>query len=287
MSLDLTYLSIILFIASIPSGAFAYGFSATATPLLLIKYTNRQISPILNFIEIFQNTANVILNSKNYTRKSLIVTTFGIPGIIMGSIIGAYILKISLNDSLIKVIVYSVLIPLILLQAAGFRKEISLDKWKKIGYLVTFPVGVLYGVSTISGPPLALIINNQGLSKEEFKFAISTLRVAESITTFSAYLTLGVFNPQVFYYAAITSPAVITGMLVGIFTARIIKQKEDFRRLVMSFDSWVSGYGLSFNLGKVIGYDVLYWPMIVVIGIDLYLLSKYVVKRKKIVKEID
>ncbi len=277
----------ILFIASIPSGAFAYGFSATATPLLLIRYTNRQISPILNFIEIFQNTANVMLNFRNYTKKSLTITIYGIPGIAIGSLLGAYLLKISVNDALLKVIVYSVLIPLILLQAAGFRKEISLDKWKKVGYLVTFPVGVLYGVSTISGPPLALIINNQGLTKEEFKFAISALRVAESITTFSGYLTLGVFSSQVLYYVAITSPAVITGMAIGVFTARIIKRKEDFRRLVMSFDSWVSGYGLSFNLGKVIGYDVLYWPMIVVIAIDLYLLSKYIVKRKKIVREID
>ncbi len=277
----------ILFIASIPSGAFAYGFSATATPLLLIRYTNRQISPILNFIEIFQNTANVMLNFRNYTKKSLTITIYGIPGIAIGSLLGAYLLKISVNDALLKVIVYSVLIPLILLQAAGFRKEISLDKWKKVGYLVTFPVGVLYGVSTISGPPLALIINNQGLTKEEFKFAISALRVAESITTFSGYLTLGVFSAQVLYYVAITSPAVITGMAIGVVTARIIKRKEDFRRLVMSFDSWVSGYGLSFNLGKVIGYDVLYWPMIVVIAIDLYLLSKYIVKRKKIVREID
>jgi len=278
---------VILFIASIPSGAFAYGFSATVTPLLLIRYTNRQISPILNFIEIFQNAANVMLNFRNYTKKSLIITIYGIPGIAIGSLLGAYLLKISVNDALLKVIVYSVLIPLILLQASGFRKEISLDKWKKVGYLVTFPVGVLYGVSTISGPPLALIINNQGLTKEEFKFAISALRVAESITTFSGYLTLGVFSSQVLYYVAITSPAVITGMAIGVVTARIIKRKEDFRRLVMSFDSWVSGYGLSFNLGKVIGYDVLYWPMIVVIAIDLYLISKYIVKRKKIVREID
>jgi Sulfite exporter TauE/SafE. len=278
---------VILFIASIPSGAFAYGFSATVTPLLLIRYTNRQISPILNFIEIFQNAANVMLNFRNYTKKSLIITIYGIPGIAIGSLLGAYLLKISVNDALLKVIVYSVLIPLILLQASGFRKEISLDKWKKVGYLVTFPVGVLYGVSTISGPPLALIINNQGLTKEEFKFAISALRVAESITTFSGYLTLGVFSSQVLYYVAITSPAVITGMAIGAVTARIIKRKEDFRRLVMSFDSWVSGYGLSFNLGKVIGYDVLYWPMIVVIAIDLYLISKYIVKRKKIVREID
>lgn len=134
----------ILFIASIPSGAFAYGFSATATPLLLIRYTNRQISPILNFIEIFQNAANVMLNFRNYTKKSLIITIYGIPGIAIGSLLGAYLLKISVNDALLKVIVYSVLIPLILLQASGFRKEISLDKWKKVGYLVTFPVGMEY-----------------------------------------------------------------------------------------------------------------------------------------------
>ncbi|QGA55411.1 TSUP family transporter [Sulfolobus sp. E5-1-F] len=283
--LDLIYLSVILFVASIPSGAFAYGFSATATPLLLIRYTNRQISPVLNFIEIFQNVANILLNFRNYTKKSLTITIYGVPGIIIGSLIGAYVLKISVNEAAIKVIVYSLLIPLILLQASGFRKEISLDKWKKVGYLVTFPVGVLYGVSTISGPPLALIINNQGLAKEEFKFAIALLRVVESITTFSAYITLGVFSSQVIYYAVVTSPAVITGMLIGIFMARVIRQKEDFRRLVMSFDSWISGYGLSFNLGKVVGYGMIwYWPMIITIVIDLYLLSRYIKKKRRLLK---
>ncbi|AKA73084.1 sulfite exporter TauE/SafE family protein [Saccharolobus solfataricus] len=282
--LDLIYLSVIIFIASIPTGAFAYGFSSTATPLLLIRYTNKQISPILNFIEMFQNLTNVILNFKNYSIRSLVFTIFGTPGVLIGSIVGAYILKISANETLFKVIVYSILIPLILLQAAGFRKEIGLEKWKKIGYLVTFPVGVLYGVTTISGPPLALIINNQGLTKQEFKFAIAVLRTVESVSTFGAYLTLGIFNPQVIYYATVTSPAVIAGMLIGIFMGNVIKHKEDFRRLVMSFDSWISGYGLSFNLAKVVDYGVWYWPMTAIIAIDLYLLLRYIKGRRRLLK---
>ena len=41
-------------------------------------------------------------------------------------------------------------------------------------------VGLLYSLTTISGPPLALMLNNQGLAKREFRAALGFVRLAEA-----------------------------------------------------------------------------------------------------------
>jgi len=71
----------------------------------------------------------------------------------------------------LKAATYAVLLPLILLQAAGVR-------W----------------TTTLSGPPLALLLNNQGLARDEFRAAIALIRVAESSLTLVTYLFLGFYG---------------------------------------------------------------------------------------------
>jgi hypothetical protein len=56
-------------------------------------------------------------------------------------------------------------------------------------------LGVLYSVTTISGPPLAVLLNNQGLAKREFRAALGFIRLAESSFTAIAYLTAGLITP--------------------------------------------------------------------------------------------
>ena len=48
-------------------------------------------------------------------------------------------------------------------------------------------LGVLYSVTTISGPPLALLFNNQGLVKDQFRAGLALVRVAESCLTAIVY----------------------------------------------------------------------------------------------------
>ena len=62
------------------------------------------------------------------------------------------------------------LLPLILLQAAGVRRPIASER--AIGLPFGAGLGLLYSVTTISGPPLALLFNNQGLAKREFRAAL-------------------------------------------------------------------------------------------------------------------
>ena len=57
-------------------------------------------------------------------------------------------------------------------------------------------LGVLYSVTTISGPPLAILFNNQGLVKNEFRAGLALVRVAESSVTAIVYYQLGLFIPE-------------------------------------------------------------------------------------------
>ena len=65
---------------------------------------------------------------------------------------------------------------------------------KSVGLLFGGGLGVLYSVTTISGPPLAVALNNQGFSKQEFRAALGVIRLAESSMTALAYLTAGLFT---------------------------------------------------------------------------------------------
>ena len=55
-------------------------------------------------------------------------------------------------------------------------------------------LGVLYSVTTISGPPLAVMLNNQGFAKHEFRAALGFIRLAESTFTAIAYAYAGLYT---------------------------------------------------------------------------------------------
>ncbi|MEZ2147427.1 hypothetical protein AAE026_34880 [Bradyrhizobium sp. DN5] len=85
----------------------------------------------------------------------------------------------------------TIILSLILLQAAGWRRPVEAS-WL-IGLPFGSMLGILYLVTTISGPPLAMLFNNQGLVKHEFRAGLALVRVAESSVTAFVYYQLGLF----------------------------------------------------------------------------------------------
>ena len=92
----------------------------------------------------------------------------------------------------VKFVTYFMLLPLILLQAAGIRKPIQAEKAIAIPFGVG--IGTLYSVTTISGPPLALLFNNQGYAKQDFRAALGVIRVGEAFLTGIAYYFFGLYS---------------------------------------------------------------------------------------------
>ena len=194
-------------------------------------------------------------------------------GLIPGIVIGSYVLS-SVSPGWIKLMTYTVILPLILLQAAGVRRHIHCER--AVGVPFGAAVGMLYSVTTISGPPLALMFNNQGYVKRDFRAGLAFIRVTESTLTATAYYFLGLFSPATTQILHLIVPGVIIGIPLGAFIIQRL-EAEIFRRVCMSFDAWVVGFGLSrtfIELG-LLASPTAYSVLGATVLIDAYLLYRY------------
>ncbi len=137
---------------------------------------------------------------------------------------------------------FTILLPLILLQAGGLRHPIAAERG--IGLPFGCGLGVLYAVTTISGPPLALLLNNQGFARQDFRAALATIRLAESSLTGMAYLSAGLFIASSVGLVPYILPSVLVGVPMGTWLIRRVRV-ETFRRICMSGDAWIVGFGIS------------------------------------------
>jgi uncharacterized membrane protein YfcA len=267
-------LFLIALLAATVNGALGYGFSSLTVPVALLFFSNKILSPALVLVELAVNTWVVVLNRRSLAsvwRRTLPILLGLIPGILIGS----YLLT-NINAGVLKFWTYVVMLPLILLQAAGFRRRIDAE------HLAAVPlglgVGTLYSTTTISGPPLAMMFNNQGLDKEEFRAALGTVRIAETTFTAIVYGFLGLFGAQSVRLIVPVAPALLIGLPLGTLLLRYVKA-ETFRRICMSFDAWIVGFGLARTIVdlKLLSTFGAYSVWAVVILFDLYLLYQYFV----------
>jgi uncharacterized membrane protein YfcA len=266
-----------LFFAAFVNGAIGYGFSSLTVPIALVFYTNRILNPAVVVIEVLLNLYVLFINRKGVPavwKRALPILIGLLPGIA----VGAFVLA-SIQPGWIKFGTYTALLPLILVQAAGWRRPIR-STWL-IGLPFGTALGILYSVTTISGPPLAILFNNQGLVKNEFRAGLALVRVAESSVTAIVYYQLGLFIAESESMLLLFIPSVVVGVPLGAYLIRRL-DAETFRRICMSFDAWVVGFGLSRVLIdlNLMESPWAYSVLAVTILIDTYLLYNFFTVQK-------
>ena len=256
--------------AAFVNGALGYGFSSLTVPIALVFFTGRILNPAVVLIEVFINRDSVAA----VWRRVLPILIGLLPGIA----VGAYLLT-SLHPDWTKFLTYTVILPLILVQAAGRRRPIQSERL--FGVPFGMGLGVLYSVTTISGPPLAILFNNQGLVKNEFRAGLALIRVAESSLTAIVYFYLGLFVAESSRLLVVIVPSVLIGIPLGAYVIRRL-DAETFRRICMSFDAWVVGFGLSRVLVdlNLMASPWAYSVMAITILIDTYLLFIFFRRRR-------
>jgi len=259
---------IVLFAAFV-NGALGYGFSSLTVPIALLFYSNRILNPAVVLIEVVINFYVLIINLNGVRavwRRAFQIVIGLLPGIAVGALV-----LTSLQPGWIKFGTYTVILPLILIQAAGWRRPIR-STWLS-GLPFGTALGILYSVTTISGPPLAILFNNQGLVKNEFRAGLALVRVVESSATAIVYYQLCLFIAESANILLTFIPSVVIGIPLGAYLIRRL-DAETFRRICMSFDAWVVGFGLSRVLIdlKLMESPWAYGAMGITILIDSYLL---------------
>jgi uncharacterized protein len=265
-------LAAITFLAAVVNGALGYGFSSITVPIALLFLDNRALNPALVIVEVALNSYVLLVNRQAFAavwRRVVPVVVGLAPGVAIGTAIIS-----GVHPAWLRLATYVVLLPLILLQATGYRRPIRAER--TVGALFGVAIGMLYSVTTISGPPLALMLSNQGLALRDFRAALGCIRIAESGLTAVSYATARLLTPGGLMLAASIAPSVLVGVPIGAWLVRRIRP-ETFRRVCMSFDAWIVAFGLSALLRElhIVVSGAAYLVFVAVVIFDVWLLSRF------------
>jgi uncharacterized membrane protein YfcA len=264
--------------AALVNGAIGYGFSTLLVPVALLYYPSRTLNPGLVLAEIALNLLSLYMNRQGIPkvwRRILPMGVASLPGIVFGILC----LKSVSADGL-RLGTFLVLLPLVLLQAAGFRRPLQAGSVLELP--AGFAIGALYASTTISGPPLGLLFSNQGLARDEFRAAMSLFRVLESVVTGLGYLWLSVYSPPSVSLSLQILPCIVVGIPLGRLFVRAV-DAESFRRLCMAFDACLISFSLSrmLSLKGYVKGALAYLPMGLVAVVTGLVLYSYFARRKR------
>jgi uncharacterized membrane protein YfcA len=273
---------VITLAAAIVNGALGYGFSSITVPLALLFTSNRTLNPALVLVEVVLNGYMVWVNRDavpDVARRVGPIVAGLVPGVIVGTAVVA-----SVSPDRLKLGTFLLLLPLILLQAAGVRRPVRSER--AIAAPFGAGLGLLYSLTTISGPPLALLFNNQGLAKREFRAALALVRLAEASITALAYWWAGLYSASSGALAITIVPSLLVGVPIGAWLIRQM-DAEVFRRTCMSFDAWVVGFGVSVLLQTlhVVDGPAAFGVLATVVAIDAVLLYRFFAVQRRAPRE--
>jgi uncharacterized protein len=265
-------LAVIAFGAAVVNGALGYGFSSITVPLALLFLPNRVLNPALVLIEVALNGYVLGVNRRAFKRvwrRAVPIIAGLVPGIVAGTLIVSRV-----HPGWLRFWTFVVLLPLILAQAAGYRRPIRSER--AVGVVFGIALGTLYAVTTISGPPLAVMLSNQGFVLQDFRAALGVIRLAESSLTAASYSLAGLVGPDSLALVPWIAPSVVIGVPIGAWLIRRV-DAETFRRVCMSFDAWIVGFGLSALLRemRIVTSPAAYLVLLAVILVDAWLLYRF------------
>ncbi len=172
-------------------------------------------------------------------------------GLVPGIALGAWILSITAAGPM-KLLTYLLLFPVVVLQGLGLHRAFRSERAAALPFGLA--TGLLYATTTISGPILSLYFHNQAYPRDEYRSAISFLRVVEAALTALAYLGLGIITRDSLALTAPLLPGTLAGLVLGAWAARKI-QEEGFRRFCVWFNVLAVSFGLARVLSPGLSFD--------------------------------
>lgn len=227
------------------NGLLGYGFSSLMVPTGLLLAPVRLLNPALVLIELPLNLNAALLHRRRIPGLWRELRPF-VLALLPGVALGALLLR-DLPAPLLKLVCYGLLLPLVLLQlfarppaprAAGLGARTGFG----------FATGLFYGLTTISGPTLALYAHRRGYAKDDGRAALSLLRAVESVLAFLLFAALGLFTAQGLRLAWILLLPALLGLWAGHALAIRVEEGR-FRRLALNFNLLAVAVGLARALG--------------------------------------
>lgn len=223
--------------AAVINGALGHGFSTLTVPVALLWLSQRLLNPVLVLLELVINLWAFLTSLGDFPAVAARVRPIALsllPGILLGGLVLRFV-----PAGPLKIATYALLLPLALWQAFG-RKPARTPHALVYGGAT----GLLYGLTTISGPVLSLYFHHHATPKHQYRAAISFLRLVESAVSALTLLSLGLLGGSTVSAALPLLPGVLVGLLLGQLLLRWIPEGR-FRRFCALFNVFALSFGLA------------------------------------------
>ena len=217
----------ILLLASFTQTTTGFGFALVATPLLLFVLEPKSVVVLVVILAAINHAIRLF-----YFRRYVATRRVGLMclGSIFGIPLGAYLLS-SLNPSVLKLVVATLIIPSSILLLLGysyhFRREI-------LGHGVAgFISGVLATSTSLCGPPVVLFLLSENLGKERFNGTLAAYFLFVCLVSVGVFSFMGVVTIDVLWQVVVFLPIVMLGFYLGI---RVLHRISDtlFKKMAAS-----------------------------------------------------
>ena len=217
---------LIIFVAALVQGMSGFGFSLIAIPFLTLIMPLQIIVPILVICSLVLNLVIFTRMQGNLHLKAIAVML--VVGI-MSTPLGVQILTV-VDETILKAMVGLLIILSALIMYRGYKLHL---KNIHVMYGLTGLIsGVLNGSLSLSGPPVVLMLVNEGQEKNVFKKNISAYFLALNLFTIPSFLGKGLITVQVLKMSTLGVVILLAGATLGIKLGDKIDENR-FKKMVL------------------------------------------------------
>ena len=217
----------IVTIASFFQGLTSFGFALIAMPILAKIIPIQETVPIVVTLSLFTNVL-ILRDAFRFVdlRKiwPLIVASF------VAAPLGTYSLLFA-NAEALKLGTGILIISISVLLLTGLRFPI---KKNRLAFALTGALsGFLNGSISLSGPPVALFLSNQGVDRNVFRANITAYALLLNVLTISTYAFTGLMSKNVMLSTLWFLPGLLIGTAIGI---KVVKKLDEqlFRKIALA-----------------------------------------------------
>ncbi len=205
---ELVFIFMIVLLAGFVQGLTSFGFALISMPLLVKLIPMQQAVPVVVALSLFTNVA-VLYSSRKHIRIKQIWPLLAAS--LLAAPLGTYaLLYVPANALKLGAGLLVAVVSILMLSGKSFP----------LGRLAYVPVGAvsgfLNGSISMSGPPVALFLTNQGLDKMTFRANITAYALILNIITIGTYAYEGLLNETAMKTVGWAVPALIIGVVIGI-----------------------------------------------------------------------
>ena len=220
------YGALAMLLAGGVQGVTGFGSALVAVPLLVFFVPHEQIPPTIAVLMLANNLL-MLAEIRSHVRPRL-AWPLAFAGIV-GLPPGAFLLT-HLDSPAFKLAVGLIVLALALPLLIGWRLKLP-DHWG-VQAVAGFLSGLMGGATSLSGPPVILLLANRQEAKQVFRANLVLVFAILNVAGIGVFAALGLMTPQVWLNALGFMPGVLLGTLCGMLLARRLGE-DVFRRIVL------------------------------------------------------